>query len=101
MLDYFGETPGVIYSKDEDAFPLYNEQLIFNTIGYGKKKFGLINASNNNTNGVQVDLTDVFKSDREYQFISIAKNGLIPIYELVDDEKKQELKDYVELFLLN
>jgi hypothetical protein len=95
--EYFGFLPGTIIDKNINTNMQSNEQLVFNTLGFRKKLFGLINTTNNNSNNIKVDLMDAFNSGANYQFVKIGKDGLIPLYELVSDtDKKQSLKELIE-----
>lgn len=95
--EYLGLLPGTKMDKDINTSLQSNEQLVFNTLGFRKKIFGLINATNNNSNKIKVDLIDVFNSGTNYQFVKIGKDGLIPLYELVINvDKKQALKGLIE-----
>lgn len=95
--EYFEFLPGTIIDNDISTNLQSNEQLVFNTLGFRKKLFGVINATNNNSNNIKVDLMDVFNSGTSFQFVKIRKDGLIPIYELVSDTyKKQALTTLIE-----
>jgi len=97
MTEYFGYVPGVLYDKNVNYSPK-NEKLIFNTLGFSKTLFGLINATNNNSNNIFIDLNTVFDDEKKFQFIKMAKDGLIPLYELISNpDRKQEIKDYIEI----
>jgi len=100
MNDFFGEMPGY-YSEQEENYSPSNEQHIFNSIGYAKKSFGIINATNNNSNGIFIDLNTAL-SNPKYQFVSIDIDGLVPLYEMIDDLiKKEELKTYIQSLITN
>lgn len=95
--EYFGFLPGTIMDKNINTNLQSNEQLVFNTLGFRKKLFGMINATNNNSNKIMVDLNDVFNSGTSYQFVKIGKDGLIPLDELISNpEKKQAIKELIE-----
>lgn len=102
MKEFFGGTPGIYRNIDADTKNIQtNEQLIYNSIGSTKKMCGLINTTGYNPDSLRFDLTAVFKDEnRAVQFIEIGKDGVYPLYELINDEsKKQEVKVYIENYL--
>lgn len=100
MDEYFGYIPGVLEHDNSANYNPANEELIFNTLGFNKKLFGEILATDNNDGGIHIGLDSLFNAGTNYQFTEIGKDGLIPLYELVTDSaKKQELKNYIEGYL--
>jgi hypothetical protein len=97
MKQYFGATLGTIKSEN---YTLKNEQLIYNTIGSKTKLFGIINATDYNPDNIHFNIDSIFGNNMEFQFISIKPDGLVPIYDLINDSvKKQELKNYINLYI--
>ncbi len=95
--EYFGFLPSIITRPDINTNFQTNEQLVFNTLGFHKKLFGVINATNNNSNEIMIDLNNVFNSSTSYQFVKMDKDGLIPLSELISNhEKKQAIKELIE-----
>jgi hypothetical protein len=78
-----------------------DEQLIYNSIGSKNKICGMINTTDYNPDSIQFNAGSVFgEGNIKTQFIKIGSNGIIPIYELINDEnKKQEVKVYIEGYL--
>lgn len=98
MNQYFGATSGTI--KSENNTPK-NEQLIYNSIGSKTKLFGIINATDYNPDNIHFNIDSIFGNNMKFQFISIGKDGLVPIYDLIQDStKKLELKNYIDLYIL-
>lgn len=91
MNDYFSQVPGLVIGEMNISYSASDEQLIFNSLGFNKKIFGLINATNNNSNKISLNLNDVMSDGTKYQFVKIGNNGLVPLYELVSDRDKREL----------
>lgn len=99
MKEFIGGTPGIY--KDTNTNTKYSqkdEQLIYNSIGSRKKLCGVINASDYNPDSIRLDVNSVFDDNNiKTQFITIGTDGILPIYELINDEtKKQEVKTYIE-----
>ena len=74
------------------------EKLICNSIGSLHKISTCISATDHNPDSISIDLTSVFSAENfRPALIQIDENGLLPIYELINDEtKKAEVKEYIE-----
>jgi len=100
MKEYIGGTFGIItdYSTNTKLSQT-NEQFIYNSIGSSKKLCGVINATDYNPDSIRLNIQQIF-NNLKTQFISIGKDGILPIYELISDEtKKQEVKTYIEKYM--
>jgi len=97
MNEYFGQPPGILINETNDNYLQSNELLLFNTLGFHEKLFGLINATNNNSNKITINLNDIFSSGSCYQFVKIGKDGLIPLYEFISNtDRKMALKELID-----
>lgn len=100
MNEFFGGTPYLIPSDEIINYSQSSEQLIYNSLGSKVKLCGLINATDNNPNGIFIHFTSLFNDNIKYQFIKVAKDGLIPLYDLISDPvKKQEVKTFIESYV--
>jgi len=98
MNQYFGIISGTTKSEN---YTLKNEQLIYNSIGSKIKLFGLINATDYNPDNIYFNSDSIFGNNLKYQFISIRTDGLVPIYDLIQDPaKKLELKNYIDFYVI-
>lgn len=102
MKEFVGGTPGIY--KDINTNTKYSqkdEQLIYNSIGSRKKLCGVINATDDNPDSIRLDVNSVFDDNNiKTQFITIGPDGILPIYELINDAtKKQEVKTYIENYM--
>lgn len=102
MNEFAGMTPYMTNSYSFNPKNIKtNEKLIYNVIGNVEQKFNYINTTDYNPNGIKIDLESIF-ANKNYrpQFITIAEEGLFPIYELINDPiKKLEVKQYTEDYL--
>lgn len=102
MKEYVGGTAGIINDLNTNTkLSQTDEQLIYNSVGSRKKLCGLINATDYNPDSIQLDVNSIFNEHNiKNQFISVGNDGILPIYDLINDEtKKQEVKVYIEKYL--
>lgn len=102
MNEYIGGTPGIVnYNKPTTKFSQTDEQLIYNSQGSRIKLCGLIHATDNNSDSIRLNINSLF-SDKNIktQFILIGTDGILPLYELINDEtKKLAIKAYIERYM--
>ncbi len=100
MNQFLNGIPGIISINQTPVHTAKDEQLIYNTIGSKIKLCGLINATDNNPDNIQVNLSSAFGENIKVQFIQIGEDGILPLYDLIKDlTKKQEIKDYIEEYM--
>ena len=99
MKEFAGGIPGIIYGSSSTTKPaMGTEKLICNSIGSLHKINTCISATDHNPDSISIDLNSVFSAENfRPALIQIDENGLLPIYELINDEtKKAEVKEYIE-----
>jgi len=101
LKEFTGGTPGII--KDiitNTKLTQTDEQLIYNSQGSRIKLCGLIHATDHNPDSIRLKINLLFKENNiKTQLISLGQNGMLPIYELINDvTKKQEVKAYIEKY---
>jgi len=104
MKQFVGGTPFIIRETNPNTKNTFiDEKLIYNTMGSSEKLCGIINTTDYNPDSVHININSTFSDENiKTQFISIGPRGLLPIYELITVEnKKQELKAYVENYMLS
>lgn len=102
MKEYAGGTPGIINDINKDTkLSQTNEQLIYNSTGSNNKLCGLISATDYNPDSIRLDISSIFSEKNiKTQFISVGNDGILPVYELINDAtKKQEVKAYIEKYM--
>lgn len=97
----FGREPIIPFNEScKRRSLLRSEQIVFNTLGFSKKLFGLIYVNRNHSSNLLIDLNKINTDNSKYQFVQIGKDGLIPLYDLISDStKQQDLKNYLKLYL--
>jgi len=102
MKEFTAATPGIIATPDTKTKNLpQQEEFIYNSLGSRKKMCGIIHSTNYNPDSIRLDVSSLFADENiKTQFIAIGSNGLLPIYDLINNEtKKQEVKSYIEKYL--
>lgn len=104
MKEFIGGTPGI--SNDFDTNTKYSqsdEVLIYNSIGSREKLCGVIYTTDYNPESIQLNISSIFNEENlNTQFITVGTDGILPIYELINNEsKKQEVKGYIENYMSN
>ncbi len=102
MKEFLGSAPGYIEYDVNENKGCKNEQLIYNSLGSKNKLFGLINATDNNSDSIRIDFASLFNDNTKEQFYSISKDGMLPLYVFISDPaKKQAVKNYIDRYLSN
>ncbi len=102
MNEFLGYAPGYIEYDVNESKGCKNEQLIYNSLGCRSKLFGVINATDNNSDSIRIDIASLFNDNIEEQFFRISKDGIIPLYAFISDPiKKQAVKSYIDNYLSN
>lgn len=102
MQEFIGGTPGILESfSPTTKYFQKDENLIFNSVGSRKKMCGIINTTDYNPNNIKLDIGSIFSEENlKTQFITIGKDGILPIYELINDKiKQQEVKVYIDNYM--
>lgn len=99
MVEFMGGAPGFYMSGTRIPSQI-QERLIYNSTGNGPRLCGMLHTTDFNPGQVSVNASNVFGENCPSYFIGVDEEGLIPIYDLIQDEaKKQELKAYIEEYL--
>jgi len=97
-----GGTPYNIAAKYKIESSYWNEKMVYNTLGSKTKQFGVVEITDNNPNNIKIDYNSVFGDNMDYQFIDMAADGIISLDQLISDpEKKQEVKSYLEEYIIS
>lgn len=102
MKEFMGGIFGIYKEIDTNTKHFQSgEQLIYNSIGSRKKISGIINVTDYNPDSIRLNIGSIFdKENIKTQFVTIGSDGILPIYELINDEtKKQEVKLYIEKYM--
>ena len=102
MKEFMGGIFGIYKENDTNTKHFQTgEQLIYNSIGSRKKISGIINTTDYNPDSIRLNISSIFdKENIKTQFVTISSDGILPIYELINDEtKKQEVKLYIEKYI--
>jgi len=104
MKEYVGGTPFYYQPgiKPTSTNIKSDELFIYNSIGFSKNICGAIKSTNFNPDSIKLNIAQLFKPENyKPQFTSVSKNGLIPLYELINDAaRKQEVKAYIDKYML-
>ncbi|MPL86284.1 hypothetical protein SDC9_32264 [bioreactor metagenome] len=102
MQQFVGGMPFIIRETIPNAKnDFLDEKMIYNSMGSRNKICGIINATDYNPDSIRVDISSIFSAENiRPQFVTIGPRGMLPLYELINNEnKKEEVKAYIENYI--
>lgn len=102
LKQLIGGTPYIIPSEYKCKSSYFDEKVIYNTIGSKNKLVGLINVTDNNSDGIGIDYNSIFIGEEtDLKFLDIwSHDGMVSLDNFINDPiKKQEVKEYIEAYI--
>jgi hypothetical protein len=102
MSQLLGATNGIALGEPSSEYTQSDEEIVFNSLGSAVKIFQTIKVTDNNPDQIYINQNELYFENVRYQFIDFdIENGIKPLYHFVNDpEKKEILKNYIALYLL-